>query len=75
MSSDNTLSINHSSAIESANYNPKTKDLLIDFGKSQYTFAQVEPEVIESLIEADSAGSYYHANIKGKYSSVREVSI
>ena len=69
MSSDNTLNITPSSAIESATYNPTTKNLQLDFGKSRYTFADVEPDVIESLTDADSAGSFYHAHIKGKYIS------
>lgn len=47
-------------------YFPETKKLHLTFrqGKNKYEYDNVGPEVWQGLCEADSAGSFFHQNIK-----------
>ena len=57
-----------SSAIERVAYNPATRDLSIWFsGRRRYIYSDVPPEVYRSLCEAQSAGRYVNAEVKGRF--------
>lgn len=44
--------------------------LVIEFNNStKYSYDDVSKEEYDNFINADSIGSYYHKNIKGKYTS------
>lgn len=61
-----------STTIRSVNYNKKTKILIVEFkngGKYEYT--DVPTEVFDSFVSAQSWGSHFHKNIKGKYNSTK----
>lgn len=57
-----------SSWIEGAEYDQETKVLIIETEKQEYTFVDVPIEVWEGFKNAPSKGSYYHKNIRDKYS-------
>ena len=63
-----------STLIQSANYNPKTLDLIVQFvgGSGQYAgatyhFFQVDQVAIGGWSRAESSGKYFNANIKGQF--------
>ena len=58
-----------SSMLVRATYDPDTGTLYLQFASGQtYTYDDVPVSVYTALLEADSPGQYYHANIKGTYS-------
>ena len=58
-----------SSMITRATYDPETETLSLQFVSGQtYDFEDVPISVYNGLLEADSPGRYYHANIRGIYS-------
>jgi KTSC domain len=61
------------SAMASAiGYNKEAQVLQIEFSSgSIYQYSDVEPEIWESLQEADSTGRFFNSEIKGYYSSRR----
>jgi hypothetical protein len=61
------------SAMASAiGYNEETQVLQIEFSSgSVYQYSDVEPDIWESLQEADSTGRFFNSEIKGYYSSQR----
>ncbi|MEG5060050.1 KTSC domain-containing protein [Microcoleus sp. A2-C5] len=61
------------SAMASAiGYNEEEQVLQIEFSSgSVYQYSHVEPEIWESLQEADSTGRFFNSEIKGYYSSQR----
>jgi hypothetical protein len=62
----------HSSNIRSIGYNEKSKVLEIKFHESRiYQYFNVPKYVYHGLINAQSHGSYFHSNIKGKYNYQR----
>jgi hypothetical protein len=60
-----------SSHITAASYNPDTQELIVTFGKSSYSYAGVPQDVVDGFSAAPSAGSYLHANIKGKFETAK----
>lgn len=61
----------NSAFIQSAEYHKGKQLLLLTFGSDSSTvFYDVPIDIYEGLIEADSHGKYYHAHIKGEYSTV-----
>jgi hypothetical protein len=61
-----------SSNVHAIGYDPETKDLEIHFHKSgvptgKYTHHDVPPEEHAALMDAESYGKHYAANIKGKF--------
>lgn len=63
-----------SSALSDLSYNQNNEDLLIEFTSGdKFIYHGIPGPVWNGLIEARSAGSYYHANIRGKYSASRVV--
>lgn len=60
--------LTNSSSILDAEYDNETQTLTIQFASGRrYTFTGVPPSVYEGLIDAASAGQYFHQNIKGQY--------
>jgi len=59
----------NSSAILAADYDPQTRVLTIVFtsGGKAYSFYDVPESVYRGLVNAASPGSYYSANIRGRY--------
>jgi hypothetical protein len=57
-----------SEALASCTYDDETRDLVVTFinGRS-YTLRGVPDEVHAGLVMAQSAGSYWHAVLKGNY--------
>jgi hypothetical protein len=61
-----------SSFIDSADYDPVTKQLSVTLrGQRVYTYADVPPEVFRELTLAQSAGSYFNDNIKSTYEAAQ----
>lgn len=59
-----------STALVSARYDDETQQLDVFFvNGSMYTYEGVPPEIVDGLENADSPGSYFHANIRGQYGS------
>lgn len=57
-----------STALSFAEYDTESERLEITFTSGQsYTFERVPMNVFENLRDAGSPGSFYHANIKGRY--------
>jgi KTSC domain len=60
------------SNVHAIGYDPATKDMAIQFHKNgvptpgTYTHHDVPPEVHAALMDAESHGKHYAANIKGK---------
>jgi hypothetical protein len=53
-------------------YNEEAQVLQIEFSSgSVYQYSDVEPEIWESLQDADSTGRFFNSEIKGYYSSRR----
>ena len=61
-------SFEKSSALVNAEWDPITHTMKIEFKNSGiYEFYGVEEAVFDELCESESAGRYFHQNIKGKY--------
>lgn len=62
-----------STAIDTVWYDAETQSMWIKFQKvkpyPKYYFANVPGEVVAGLINAGSAGGYYHSTIKGNFQS------
>ena len=62
-----------STAIDTIWYDSETEDLWIKFQKvkeyPKYHFEGVPQSIVVGILNAASAGQYYHANIKGRYQS------
>jgi len=57
-----------SSAIASIRHDSKEKILTVSFNSgSSHDFANVPDEIFDAMKVSDSAGKYFHQNIKGKY--------
>ena len=58
----------HSSAIRDVSYDSLMGRLHITFNSGgTYTFYQVPPAICHGLLNATSAGHYYHAYIRGRF--------
>jgi hypothetical protein len=59
-----------STMIDGQGYDPATQTLALRFkGGKVYHYKDVPPETAQGLVQAESAGKYFGANIRGKYSS------
>jgi hypothetical protein len=57
-----------SSMLDSVGYDEKTKTLEVEFTSGGvYQYFDVEKEVFEKLMKADSLGSYFYHNIRDDY--------
>jgi hypothetical protein len=60
----------NSSALRGVAYDPFTAQMLIWFhDRGPYTFYRVPRVIFEGLLDASSHGSYYHQNIRGRYTA------
>ena len=58
----------NSSAIRNVSYDELTGRLHITFNSGgTYTFYRVPPAIYHGLLDASSAGHYYHACIRGRF--------
>ena len=54
--------------ITRATYDPETETMSVQFTSGRiYDYPDVPISVYNGLLEADSPGSYFHANIRGVY--------
>ncbi|WP_186210862.1 KTSC domain-containing protein [Burkholderia gladioli] len=61
-----------SSNISSIGYDVENQILEIEFhGGSVYSYSGVPPSEYEGVMNADSKGKYFHANIKNRYSFMK----
>lgn len=64
--------ITDSSMIQEIEYDDDSKILTVTFSKSsKYEYYNVSKEIYEGLINAESIGKYFAANIKGKYERLK----
>ena len=58
----------NSSAIRNVSYDSQTGRLHITFNSGgTYTFYRVPPPIYDGLLNASSAGQYYHSYIRGRF--------
>ena len=63
-----SVKVEKSSNITHATYDTSSKELIIEFAKnSKYKYFKVPRKKFKELIEAESIGGYFHANIKDKF--------
>jgi hypothetical protein len=61
-----------SMTIESVGHNPDTNTLRVRFRNGvEYDYANVNAEQHAAFIGAESVGSHFHSNIKGKFEHIR----
>jgi hypothetical protein len=61
-----------SSNIKAVGYCQPTRDLFVTFKDGNtYMHKEVPQDIYDNMIDADSVGSFYHANVKGKFESVK----
>jgi len=55
-------------------YDPASQELTVVFrdGGETYTYSGIPAVLFEDMRSAESVGSFYHANIKGKFSETRK---
>lgn len=56
-----------SSNLKGIGYDPKTRELHIEFPNGTYIHHDVPQEEYDALVNAGSLGSHYHRSIKGKF--------
>lgn len=57
-----------STNLRAAEYDPFMKTMTLRFHKGgDYEYMEVEREVFNDLVKAESAGQYFHKFIRGKY--------
>ena len=62
--------VTRSSMISEVYYDTEKKLLTLIFGKGgQYNYEEVPEEVYKALLNAESIGKYFLANIKGKHTT------
>ncbi len=61
-----------SSTIKAIAYDPDEKKLWLTFkSENLYEYNDVEREIADALVEAESKGKYFNQNIKDKYTWVK----
>ena len=60
-----------SSNLQSVGYDADSLTLEIEFDNGVYQYSGVPEAVHRGLINASSAGRFFHRNIKGKYTCVK----
>lgn len=61
-----------SSDIKSVGYDPRTQILEIEFHSGGvYDYYAVPASVHQALIQAESKGKHFHANVKGKFAFIQ----
>lgn len=59
--------INRSSFVNRVCYDKATRYMLISLRGAYYHYCRLPPSVVASLLQAESIGRHYNANIKGKF--------
>ncbi len=63
------VSITRSGMVKTISYDAAEKILTLEFNSGgSYAYSEVPKEIFDGILNAESAGKYYHAHIKGKYS-------
>ena len=62
----NILKLNKSKVIDKVFYNRKLMKIVFQTGRT-YNFRNVPRKIFEDLKKADSAGTFFNKEIKGKY--------
>lgn len=65
-----TFSAINSKHIVAVEYNKDNSEMVVEFKTATYTYGNVEIDIFESFISADSLGKFYHKHIKSKYKLV-----
>lgn len=61
-----------SSMISRAEYDPETQVLRLTFAKGDiYRYEDVPEDVVNALCEAESIGTFFSQNIRGKYPTAK----
>ena len=61
-----------SSNIKAVGYRVETKQLLVQFkADTLYSYDGVEADTFEALLNAESVGKYFNANIKDRYTTTK----
>ena len=60
-------SISRSSVVQRVCYDSKERYMLISLRGTYYHYCEIEPSVVNGLLNADSMGRYYSETIKGNY--------
>jgi len=60
-----------SSTIQSIAYDKDEKKLWLTFKSGLYEYEGVEPELADALVESESKGKFFSANIKDKFTFVK----
>jgi len=66
-------SLKSSSLVKEMLYDEENKYLLVRLNKNFYQYCFIEKNIIQSWVNADSLGSFYRNNIKGKFSCRKRV--
>jgi len=69
--------INNSSIISEIGYNQLKEELTVTMNKApvtSYVYRGVDSKLANNLLSADSKGSFFNNNIKGKFTSTKVVS-
>lgn len=67
-----TADFEKSTNLSKAEYDPSMQILTLHFRKGGvYDYIKVDREIYDGLLEAKSAGKYFHTIIKGKYDFLR----
>lgn len=60
-----------SSNLKTLTYDSEIQELIVEFNgnvnENKYKYKNVPQKVIESFLQAESKGKYFHSDIKGKY--------
>ena len=61
-----------SKTIKSCAFNEKKGEMTIRFSSGgRYTYLGVTQDLYDGMVKADSAGSFFHSNIRGKFPSTK----
>jgi len=66
---NNVIKTEHakSNAIESIEYDDKSKVLILTFKRGTYRYDEVPVEIYEGLTKSESQGTYFKENIRGQF--------
>lgn len=60
----------HSSSIQKCEYDDETKDMHITFATGgRHKFKNVEKDIYDGLVAAESPGKHFHLHVRKKYES------
>lgn len=69
-----SASFEASTNLSKAEYDPSMQILTLHFRKGGvYEYIEVERKVYDALLEAKSAGQFFHTDIKGKFEFLRRI--